>query len=89
MAIMIHRTTLALDEATIQRMRKLSEIWGVSRSEAVRRALEMTERRVQAEKRGPQDRLAAYHRGKGLDRSAADKYLREVSEGRIAWRGEA
>jgi Arc/MetJ-type ribon-helix-helix transcriptional regulator len=86
MAVMIHRTTLALDEATVNRIRKLAHTWGVSQSEAVRRAVQLAERRADEEQSDPLERLEAYHEGGGLDRRQADAYLQEVADNRSFWR---
>lgn len=43
MATMIVRTTVAFDPATAQRLDRLSKRWKVSKSEALRRALESAE----------------------------------------------
>ena len=83
---MTHRTTLALDEATIKSIRKLARTWAVSQSEAVRRAVRLAERRTEVEQAAPLERLAAYHRAGGLDRKEADTYLRKVAEDRRSWR---
>lgn len=41
---MTHRTTFALDEETIERLRRLSSAWAVSQAEVVRRSVELAER---------------------------------------------
>jgi hypothetical protein len=87
MAVMTHRTTLALDELTVGRIRRLAGLWAVSQSEAVRRAVQQAERRADDERRAPLDRLEGYHRAGGLDRHAADAYLGEVDADRSKWRG--
>jgi hypothetical protein len=43
MATMTIRTTVAFDPATVARWERLSKRWGVSKSEALRRALETAE----------------------------------------------
>jgi hypothetical protein len=43
MAIMTIRTTVAFDPATAARLERLSQRWGVSKSETLRRALEKAE----------------------------------------------
>jgi hypothetical protein len=43
MATMTIRTTVAFDPATVARWERLSKRWGVSKSEALRRALEAAE----------------------------------------------
>lgn len=85
---MIHRTTLALDEATVRRIGTLADAWGVSRSEAVRRAVQQAVQTAQDQRKAPLERLAAYHSRGGLDSVRADAYLREVADNRGAWRGD-
>ena len=43
MATMTHRTTFALDEGAISRLKKLSTLWQASQAEVVRRSLEIAE----------------------------------------------
>lgn len=43
MALMTHRTTIALDDKTAQRLKRLSTKWHVSQAEVVRRSLEQAE----------------------------------------------
>jgi len=43
MATMTIRTTVAFDPATVARWERLTKRWGVSKSEALRRALEIAE----------------------------------------------
>lgn len=43
MATMTIRTTVAFDPATVARWERLAQRWGVSKSEALRRALESAE----------------------------------------------
>lgn len=43
MATMTHRTTFALDEGAITRLKKLSTLWQASQAEVVRRSLEIAE----------------------------------------------
>jgi len=43
MAIMTIRTSVAFDPATVSRWQRLAKRWGVSKSEALRRALEAAE----------------------------------------------
>jgi hypothetical protein len=88
MAVMIHRTTLTLDENTIRRIKILAGLWNVSKAEAVRRAVEQAERKASEEKSAPIKRLQDYHRRGGLDSQTAESYLREARENRGIWRGE-
>ena len=85
----MHRTTFALDDATIRRMKRLAAMWKVSQAEVVRRSIEQAERLAEQEADDLRNRLAAYHEGGGLERHAADDYLDEVAEARSEWgRGE-
>ena len=84
---MSHRTTFALDDATVTGIRKLAAAWGVSQSEVVRRAVGLAERRVDHQRKDPLQRLTDYHGRGGLDRRTADVYLQQVAEDRGAWRG--
>lgn len=43
MATMTHRTTFALDDVAITRLKKLSTLWQASQAEVVRRSLEIAE----------------------------------------------
>lgn len=85
MAIMAHRTTFALDETTIRRLKRLSKTWRVSQAEVVRRALEKAERENDRTAPDPLARLQAYHDSGGLDSRKAAAYLEEVAENRADW----
>jgi predicted transcriptional regulator len=78
MSIMAHRTSFALDEATIQRLKKLSEIWGVSQAEVVRRAIEKAEVIAEEGITSRIDRLRSYQDQGGIAAETAEAYLREV-----------
>ena len=43
LATMTHRTTFALDDGAISRLKKLSTLWRASQAEVVRRSLEIAE----------------------------------------------
>ncbi len=43
MATMTHRTTFALDDGAVSRLKKLSALWQASQAEVVRRSLEIAE----------------------------------------------
>ncbi len=89
MVVMEHRTTFALDEVTIQKMRHLAKNWKVSQAEVVRRAIEQADRQAEREKTQIIDRLAAYHQQGSLSAPQAQAYLEEVAENRAEWgRGE-
>jgi predicted transcriptional regulator len=82
---MAHRTTFALDEATIRRLKRLAKTWRVSQAEVVRRALERAERENARTAPDPLARLQAYHDSGGLDARKAAAYLEEVAENRADW----
>jgi predicted transcriptional regulator len=85
MSIMIHRTTFALDKATVERLKRLARLWSVSQAEVVRRAIEEAERRGALSNAAPLDRLRAYHEAGALDEAAAEAYLDEAAEARAEW----
>ncbi|MBN2874003.1 MAG: hypothetical protein JXM71_02815 [Spirochaetales bacterium] len=89
MAVMEHRTSFALDETTIIKLRKLSRLWRVSQAEVVRRAIESAEAEALAETGVALSRLQSYHAEGGLAAETANAYLREVAAHRANWgRGE-
>jgi predicted DNA-binding protein len=82
---MEHRTSFALDEATIKRLRRLSETWGVSQAEVVRRAIEKADT---SEKEGIASRvgiLRSYQDQGGLAAEKAEAYLADLAEQRAEW----
>jgi len=79
------RTTFALDEETIRRLKKLSSLWQVSQAEVVRKALEKAEKDLAKKTIDKIDRLQSYHEKKGLDSDTVDTYLDEVAENRAVW----
>lgn len=85
MAIMEHRTSFALDEITMLRLRKLAGLWQVSQAEVVRRAIEKAEVEAKAETDAALKRLRSYHARGGLDTGKASAYLDEVAENRAEW----
>jgi hypothetical protein len=82
---MEHRTSFALDETTIQRLRSLAGIWHVSQAEVVRRAVEKAETEAKAEIEATLGRLYSYHTRGGLSDVKAAAYLDEVAENRADW----
>jgi predicted transcriptional regulator len=59
MPTMTHRTTFALDEATAQRLKRLSSRWNVSQAEVVRRSVEQAEKEITSSQSEIEHRLAA------------------------------
>jgi hypothetical protein len=89
MATMTHRTTFALDQATVEKLRKLSRRWKVSLAEAVRRAVAQAESQDEQRKPNPIEMLQQLHdSGQSLDPQKAKAYLAKVYEDRKHWRKE-
>jgi hypothetical protein len=82
---MERRTSFALDELTIQRMKRLARTWRVSQAEVVRRAIEQALADDERERNALLTRLDAYHQRNGVNAVAADRYLEEVAENRAEW----
>jgi hypothetical protein len=85
MAVMEHRTSFALDEATILRLRKLASLWQVSQAEVVRRAIEKAEAEAKTGTDAALGQLWSYHKRGGLDARTAADYIEEVAENRADW----
>ena len=85
MAVMEHRTSFALDETTILRLRRLAGIWHVSQAEVVRRAIEKAESEAKAETDAALRRLRSYHARGGIENGKAVAYMEEVAENRADW----
>ena len=83
-----HRTSFALDEITIDRIRRLARRWGASQAEVVRRAVKIAADQSESESEAVQERLQEYRRSQRLDRETADTYLKQVGDDRSRWRAE-
>ena len=89
MAIMTHRTTFALDEQSIQRLKHLSSRWQVSQAEVIRRSLEQAEQCARQTSKDPVSLLEQLHaNGAGLLAEDAARYISEVQADRKQWRNE-
>lgn len=85
MATMTHRTTFALDDATVTRIRRLAAQWQVSQAEVIRRIVAQTDAATRPD---PVAMLESLHRaGEGLTAADAASYLTAVREDRKSWRG--
>jgi hypothetical protein len=82
---MERRTSFALDELTIQRMKRLARTWRVSQAEVVRRAIEQALADDERGRNALLTRLDAYHQRNGVNAAAADRYLEEVADNRAEW----
>ena len=78
-----HRTSFALDEVTLRRLRQLSRTWNVSQAEAVRRAVQMAFDHLQSGE--VRERLADYRAAGRVAAKEADTYLHRVVEDREDW----
>jgi predicted transcriptional regulator len=87
MAITLHRTTFALDAATVKRLKKLALLWQVSQAEVVRRSIAQAEISAQNNRPDPVAMLQQLHaQGGGLDANTASAYLADVQRDRKNWR---
>ena len=85
MAIMTHRTTFALDEPTMARIKNLSSLWKVSQAEVVRRAVSLAQSPTPSY--SPKIEFENFlSSGNGLDPKIAGLYLEEIKEDRQSWR---
>jgi len=82
---MNRRTTFALDDETMQRLKTLALIWHVSQAEVVRRAVEMAELKIKTETDRKLNQLQQFHKSAGMKIEVSDAYLDEVAENRADW----
>ncbi len=87
MAKMIRRTTFALDELTVLRLKKLAAVWHVSQAEVVRKVIKKAESELAAEAEEKIGRLRQYHKRSNMKIEAVNTYLDEVEENRSDWGG--
>ena len=85
MQIAKHRTSFALDEDTIDRLRRLARRWRVSQAEVVRRAVRIAEDHANDQAHSVAERLDAYRAARRLNAAEADRYLDQVSHDRADW----
>lgn len=84
MAIMTHRTTFALDEPTVSRIRTLAAQWNVSQAEVIRRVVAQTAAAPTPDPIALLDDL--FRAGGGVSEEAAAAYLADTREARREWR---
>ncbi len=87
MKTMLKRTTISLDEATVNKLQQLSQLWGVSQAEVVRRAIDSAEK-SSSHPLSLVENLTAYWEKGGLDPNSVDKFLQEWTADRDSWRGQ-
>jgi predicted transcriptional regulator len=83
-----HRTSFALDEETIVRLRALARTWNVSQAEVVRRAVHLAYTRSESEAGEVRERIAEYRAAGRVGADEANAYLRRLQEEREDWRRE-
>lgn len=81
----LHRTSFALDHATVERLQRLARRWDVSQAEVVRRAVRAAADQADAEGESLAGRLDQYRAGNRLSTEEADAYLSRVREDRSEW----
>ena len=87
MATMTHRTTFALDDVTMARIKNLAALWKVSQAEVVRRAVSIAQSPPPAS--SPKTEFEKFlQSGYGLDSGVAEHYLKKARVDRQVWRGE-
>lgn len=88
MAIMTVRSTYALDPDTVRRLDEVARRWGVSKSEALRRAIRAVAGQSAGSRRGPTEALDALQRSLGLSGGPARSWARQMRQERRALRRE-
>ena len=86
MSLVKHRTSFALDDQTIVRLRRLAARWDVSQAEVVRRAVEIADQQDQRSGSIVAERLRVYQARQSLDRERLEAYLSDVRDQRGDWR---
>ncbi len=84
-----HRTSFALDEETIHRLRTLARTWNVSQAEVVRRAVHLAYTRSESEAGEVRERIAEYRAAGRVAADQANAYLRRLRDEREHWRDES
>ncbi|MFP4302838.1 MAG: ribbon-helix-helix protein, CopG family [Spirochaetaceae bacterium] len=80
-----HRTSFALDEATVERLRRLARRWDVSQAEVVRRAVKLAEDHDEKNSESVRERLRGYQEDGNLTADSAGQYLKQVAKDRERW----
>ncbi len=92
MSTTLKRTSMALDEATRDTLDELSQEWGISKAEVLRRSVALLEKeevmKAEDEKLAIKKRLAAvdWLQKNGVSHEVAENYKKELQAEREAWR---
>jgi len=86
MAVTTSKVTYSLKPATVDRVQELATVWGVPKSEVIRRAVEQVSEQTTTTKKimTPLEALDWLQKN-GISSSAAKKYNAEVRRERRAW----
>jgi hypothetical protein len=82
MATQTIKTTYALDVDTVRALEKMARRWGVSKSEALRRAIRSAAATAGAEEGGPLEALDRLQRSADLSAAKADAWVRRTRTAR-------
>lgn len=80
-----YRTSFALDQITIERLRQLAVRWNISQAEVVRRAVERMAQQDSVQTDALRRRLGEYRAQGTLAAETAEQYLSEVAAARAEW----
>jgi predicted transcriptional regulator len=86
MAVTTSKVTYSLKPETVDRVQELATVWGVPKSEVIRRAVNQLSAQPSAEKKvmTPLEALK-WFRKNGIPSAAAAKYNAEIRRERRAW----
>ena len=87
MKTMAKRTTISLDNETVRKLHQLSQLWGVSQAEAIRRAIESADQ-TSSYSHSLAAKYQEYLDKGGLSSQAAEQYLQEWTQDRATWRDQ-
>ena len=86
MAVTTSKVTYSLKPATVDRVQELAILWGVPKSEVIRRAVEQVPVEPPPKKETPLEVFLRIQReGTGMSPAAAAKLNREIMKERRAW----
>ena len=86
MAITTSKVTYSLKPETVDRVQELATVWGVPKSEVIRRAVDKLPQELPAEEKVLTPLAAlAWFRKNGISAKAAAKWNKEVLAERRAW----
>lgn len=84
MAISTIKTTYSLDVETVRTLERMARKWGVSKSEALRRAIRLAAEQAEPERPSPVQALDSLQRSLELDAEGAARWEKRVRAERRA-----